>query len=213
MVIYLDGRYYGVTGIDRLFARSLDVIIRENLGSRTVQKVEARLQEKFGISLTESLEEFQKVDGVLREFFGVAVDGMEKKFLKSVCTIQSVNGEDWIVIDNPVLTGVILGSFGDDDKKKILSTLNGDALIVSQIITLCDIAQTSGYRKVNSLIDDGLLVSAGYITTSDGKKVSKYRSVFDNIKIDIVKNKITISLRLAKEDLKESTILTVCTQA
>lgn len=202
-----------MTGLDRLFAKSLDAIIRENLGSRTVQKIENRLFEKFGITLTESLEQFQKLDSVLREYFGAAADGLEQKFLKSVCTINPADGETWLVIDNPVLTGIILGSFGDDDKKKILSALNGNPLIVSQIIDLCSIAQTSGYRKVNSLIDDGLLVPSGYITTNDGKKVSKYRSVFDNIKIDIIKNKITVSLRLAKDDLSTSTVLAVCTQA
>ena len=202
-----------MTGLDRLFAKSLDAIIRENLGSRTVQKIENRLFEKFGITLTESLEQFQKLDSVLREYFGAAADGLEQKFLKSVCTINPTDGEMWLVIDNPVLTGIILGSFGDDDKKKILSALNGNPLIVSQIIDLCSIAQTSGYRKVNSLIDDGLLVPSGYITTNDGKKVSKYRSVFDNIKIDIIKNKITVSLRLAKDDLSTSTVLAVCTQA
>jgi len=202
-----------MTGLDRLFAKSLDAIIRENLGSRTVQKIENRLFEKFGITLTESLEQFQKLDSVLREYFGAAADGLEQKFLKSVCTINPTDGETWLVIDNPVLTGIILGSFGDDDKKKILSALNGNPLIVSQIIDLCSIAQTSGYRKVNSLIDDGLLVPSGYITTNDGKKVSKYRSVFDNIKIDIIKNKITVSLRLAKDDLSTSTVLAVCTQA
>lgn len=205
--------YHGMTGLDRLFAKSLDAVIRENLGSRTVQKIENRLFEKFGITLTESLEQFQKLDSVLREYFGAAADGLEQKFLKSVCTVSFTNDETWLVIDNPVLTGVILGSFGDDDKKKILGALNGNPLIVSQIIDLCSIAQTSGYRKVNALIDDGLLVPSGYITTNDGKKVSKYRSVFDNIKIDIVKNKITVSLRLAKEDIGSSTILTVCTQA
>jgi len=159
------------------------------------------------------LEQFQKLDSVLREYFGAAADGLEQKFLKSVCTVNFTNDETWLVIDNSVLTGVILGSFGDDDKKRILGALNGNPLIVSQIIDLCSIAQTSGYRKVNALIDDGLLVPSGYITTNDGKKVSKYRSVFDNIKIDIVKNKITVSLRLAKEDIGSSTILTVCTQA
>ncbi|MBM3903551.1 MAG: transcriptional regulator [Thaumarchaeota archaeon] len=159
------------------------------------------------------MEQFQKLDSVLREYFGAAADGLEQKFLKSVCTVNFTNDETWLVIDNSVLTGVILGSFGDDDKKRILGALNGNPLIVSQIIDLCSIAQTSGYRKVNALIDDGLLVPSGYITTNDGKKVSKYRSVFDNIKIDIVKNKITVSLRLAKEDIGSSTILTVCTQA
>lgn len=200
-----------MTGLDRLFAKSLDAIIRENLGDRTIQKIENRLFEKYGITLTQSIEQFQKLDAVLREYFGAAADGLEQKFLKSVCNITVSDGETWLVIDNPVLTKVILGSFGDDDKKKILSTINGNSLIISQVIELANIAQTSGYRKINALIDDGLLVPSGYVSGSDGKKIAKYRSIFDNISIDIVKNKITISLHLAKEDLQESTILTVCT--
>ena len=199
-----------MTGLDRLFSRSLDATIRENLGNRTVQKIENRLVEKFGITLPDSIEQFQKLDSVLREFFGAAADGLEQKFLKSICNIKTIDGETWIVIDNSVLSSVILGSFGDDDKKKILGALNGNSMIISQIIDLCSIAQTSGYRKINSLIDDGLLITSGYITTPDGKKVSKYRSVFDNIKIDIIKNKITVSLHLAKEEMQESTVLAVC---
>lgn len=200
-----------MTGLDRLFAKSLDAIIRENLGDRTIQKIENRLFEKYGITLTQSIEQFQKLDAVLREYFGAAADGLEQKFLKSICNFTVSDGETWLVIDNPVLTKVILGSFGDDDKKKILSTINGNSLIISQVIELANIAQTSGYRKINALIDDGLLVPSGYVSGSDGKKISKYRSIFDNINIDIVKNKITVSLHLAKEDLQESTILAVCT--
>lgn len=202
-----------MAGLDRLFAGSLDIVIRENLGDRTIQKIENRLFEKYGITLTDAVEQFQKLDAVLREFFGAAADGLEKKFLKSICNITESHGETWLVIDNPVLTRVILGSFGDDDKKNILSALNGNSLIISQIIEMSSIAQTSGYRKINSLINDGLLVPSGYITANDGKKVTKYRSIFDNIKIDIVKNKITVSLHLVKEDLQESTILAVCTHA
>lgn len=202
-----------MAGLDRLFAKSLDVIIRENLGDRSIKKIEDRLFEKYGITLTDSMEQFQKLDAVLREFFGAAADGLEQKFLKSMCNVNTPHGENWIVIDNPVLTRVILGSFGDDEKKKILGVINGNSLIISQIIDMCKIAQTSGYRKINSLIDDGLLVPSGYISTNDGKKVSKYRSIFDNLKIEIVKNKIIVALHLAKEDYVESTILAVCTQA
>lgn len=201
-----------MAGLDRLLAKSLDTIIRENLGDRTIQKIEERLFEKHGISLTQSIEQFQKLDAVLREFFGAGADGLEQRFLKSVCEIKSVNGEHLVLIENPALTKVILESFGDDDKKKILSTLNGESLIISQIIENCNIPQTSGYRKVNSLIDGGLLIPAGHISTSDGKKVTKYRSIFDNIKIDIIKNKITITLHLAKEDIGTSSVLTVCSQ-
>lgn len=202
-----------MAGLDRLFAKSLDVIIRENLGDRSIKKIEDRLFEKYGITLIDSMEQFQKLDTVLREFFGAAADGLEQKFLKSICNVNTPYGESWIVIDNPVLTRVILGSFGDDEKKKILGAINGNSLIISQIIEMCEIAQTSGYRKINSLIDDGLLVPSGYIATNDGKRVSKYRSIFDNIKIEIVKNRITIALHLAKEDYIESTVLSVCTQA
>ena len=201
-----------MAGLDRLFAKSLDVIIRENLGDRSIQKIENRLFEKYGITLVDSMEQFQKLDAVLREFFGAAADGLEKKFLKSICNVESQYGENWLVIDNPVLTRVILGSFGDDEKKKILSALNGNSLIISQIIEMCEIAQTSGYRKVNSLIDDGLLIPSGHTITSDGKRVSKYRSIFDNIRIDIVMSTVSIRLRLIKNDYLTSSILSTCHQ-
>lgn len=201
-----------MAGLDRLLAKSLDAIIRENLGDKTIQKIEGRLFEKHGISLTQSIEQFQKLDAVLREFFGAGADGLEQRFFKSVCDLKVVNGENWIMIDNPALTKIILESFGDDDKKKIQSTLNGESLIISQIIEKCAIPQTSGYRKINSLIDDGLLIPAGHISTNDGKRVTKYRSIFDNIKIDIIKNKITVTLHLTKEDLGSSSVFAVCSQ-
>lgn len=200
-------------GIDRLLSKSLDATIRDNLGDKAIQKIENRLFEKYGISLMQSIEQFQKLDVVLREFFGSGADGLERKFLQNICDVKVVNGLNFISIGNPNLTKIILESFGDDDKKKILSTLSEHTLITSQIIEKCSIPQTSGYRKVNSLIDVGLLVPSGYVTTNDGKKVIKYRSVFDNLKIDIVKNKVTVGVNLVKEDFDESSVLSVCTQA
>jgi len=199
-----------VAGLDRLLAKSMDSLIRENLGDVTTQKIENRLFEKYGLSLTQSIEEFHKLDAVLREFFGAGADGVEQRVLKSVCEVKLANGGGQILIDNPVLTKIILESFGDEDKKKILGELNSEPLIISKIITNCKMPQTSGYRKINALIDDGLLVPAGYIVADDGKKITKYRSIFDKIKIDIVKSKITITLELARKDLDKSSVLTVC---
>jgi len=201
-----------VAGLDKLLSKHLDKVIRENLGDKTVLKIESRLFEKYGTTLSESIEQFQKLDVVLREFFGAGADGLEKRFLESLCEIKTANNTNWISIDSPVLTKIILESFGDDDKKKILSTLSHEVLIISQIIEKCSIAQTSGYRKINSLINDGLLIPSGYITTTDGKKVTKYRSIFNNINIEIVKNKINVSLYLPEDDFDTSSILTVCSQ-
>jgi len=199
-----------MVGLDRLLAKSLDSTIRDNLGDKTIQKIENRLFEKYGISLTQSIEQFSKLDAVLREFFGAGADGLEQKFLKSACNIKLIDGDRWVTLENQNLTKIILESFGDDDKKKILSTLNGESLIISQIIEKCNIPQTSGYRKINSLIDDGLLTVAGFVSMPDGKKVSKYRTIFDNVKIDIIKNRITVSIHLAKKDFENSSILSVC---
>jgi predicted transcriptional regulator len=201
----------GMAGLDRLLAKSLDSTIRENLGDRTVQKIEERLFEKYGISLTQAIEQFQKLDAVLREFFGAGADGLEQRFLKDVCEIKVSNDEVWAYIENQNLTKIILESFGDDDKKKILGSINDEPMLISQIIETCNIPQTSGYRKINSLIDAGLLIPSGYTITSDGKRVTKYKSVFDNIKIDIIRNKITVALHLQK-GLGTSSVLTVCAQ-
>lgn len=200
-----------MAGLDRLLAKSLDLTIRENLGDKTVQKIEERLFEKYGISLTQSIEQFQKLDAVLREFFGAGADGLEQRFLNNICEVKSVNNEHWVQIENPELTKIILESFGDDDKKKILATLNEEPMLISQILDICKIPQTSGYRKVNSLIEGGLLVPAGFVITPDGKRVTKYLSIFDNIRIDIIKNKISVSLHLQK-GLSTSSVLTVCAQ-
>jgi hypothetical protein len=201
-----------VVGLDRLLAKSLDALIRENLGNVTIQKIENRLFEKYGLSLTQSIEQFHKLDAVLREFFGAGADGIEHRVLKSVCEVKLANGQGQILIEDPTLTKIILESFGDEDKKKILGVLNSEPLIISQVITNCNIPQTSGYRKVNALINDGLLAPSGHVTAPDGKKVTKYKSIFDNIKIDIIKNKIIITLNLSKKDLDSSSILSVCTQ-
>ena len=73
-----------MVGFDHLLAKSLNEIVKENLGVKTSKKIEDRLFEKFGISLTQSIEEFDKLDLVLREFFGKGADGLERNFFKDL---------------------------------------------------------------------------------------------------------------------------------
>jgi hypothetical protein len=79
--------------------------------------------------------------------------------------------------------------------------------IVSEVLSMCNLPQTSGYRKINSMISDGLLTIEGYITTSDGKRVNKYVSIFENIKIDIVKNNVTVKVKLKTNSIKNSLLI------
>ena len=203
--------FHIMSGLDTLIAKSLDCTIKENLGKKTLQKVEERLFEKYGINLTQSIEDFTKLDTVLREFFGDGAEGLEKQFLENIVTLEETKVQDpnWVAIEDSSLAKLILESFGDEDKKNILNTVLDESRIISEILEIAHIPQTSGYRKVNSLIDNGLLVAQGHVITHDGKKVSKYKSIFENVTINIEKNKVIVRVLLANESIQKSSIIKV----
>ena len=200
-----------MSGLDTLIAKSLDTTIKENLGKSTLQKVEQRLFEKYGINLTQSIEDFTKLDSVLREFFGDGTEGLEKQFLENIVTIEEAKNNDpnWVAIEDHSLAKRILEAFGDEDKKNIMNTVLDEPKIISEILEIAQIPQTSGYRKVNSLIDNGLLIVQGHTTTYDGKKVNRYKSIFNNVTINIEKNKVIVKVLLVQESIEKSSIIQV----
>lgn len=199
-----------MSGLDRLLAVSLQKTIEKNLGEEATKKIENRLFEKFGLSLTQAVEEFQKIDLVLREYFGSGADGLEKQFLKNICKVKSrKSGSNWFTIEDENIAKIILEAYGDEDKAKILNSVLDDEKIISSILKECKIPQTSGYRKINSLIEKGLLIVKGTEMSHDGRRVNRYISLFDNIRINVDKNKITIDIQLLKPNFNDSSILQV----
>src|SRR5437879_10635594 len=91
-----------MSGLDTLIAKSLDLTIKENLGKSTLQKVEQRLFEKYGINLTQSIEDFAKLDNILREFFGDGAEVLEKQFLENIVTMEETknNEPNWVAIED-----------------------------------------------------------------------------------------------------------------
>jgi len=199
-----------MSGIDHLLASVLEAVILKNLGVRACQKIQNRLYEKFGITILEAIEQFQTIDSILRELFGKGADGLERKFLDSVCTLKSEKtSERWLSINDKEIMQVILESIGDEDKKRILLTTAQEPKITYDILKKCNIPQTSGYRKINSLIDSGLLYQSEYVIGNDGKKISKYLSTFSNLKINVKEGEFYVDIQLNEDQLKESTILQV----
>jgi len=196
-------------GLDNLLVPSLRKSIEENLGKETLNKIEDRLMERHGLGLVQAIKDFNKFDSVLREFFGAGADGLEQKFLQKIVEIESSkqSSSNWISMKDPELSKVFLESFADQDKKAILGSVMDDPLIIAKILENCKIPQTSGYRKINFLINNGLLVSNGFELAQDGKKVKKYETIFDNVKVDIVKNDVAVKVQLKKSLLAESSIL------
>jgi len=194
-------------GLDNLLVPSLRKSIEENLGKETLNKIEERLMERYGLGLVQAIQNFDKFDSVLREFFGS--DGLEQKFLQKIVEVEKSKQTDsnWIHMKDPELSRVFLESFADPDKKAILGSVMDTPLIIAQILETCSIPQTSGYRKINYLINNGLLVANGFELAHDGKKVKKYETIFDNVKVDIVKNDIAVRVQLKNTLLNESSIL------
>ncbi|MFB5604677.1 MAG: hypothetical protein ACE5R7_00130 [Nitrosarchaeum sp.] len=197
-----------MTGFDHIIARSLSNVIEKNLGEKTVQKIERRLFEKFGISWNLALEDFEKIDFVLKELFGeIGALGLERKFCESIFDLKvKKTDEGWITISDPIINSNIIQTFGDLEKKKIIESVITTPKIIYEIIKECELPQTSGYRKVNSLIDDGYLIATEF-EIKENKKIFKYMHIFKNIKIDINSNKFKVSVQINNIELEKSSFL------
>jgi hypothetical protein len=200
-----------MSGLDTLISKSLESTLKENLGEQTYQQIEKRIFERHGIGLSKAVEDFQKIDYVLREFFGSSADNIEKQIIDKIVILEQTQSDEkrWITIENQSLTKTVLESLGDEDKKNIINSVIGEPRIISEILEINKIPQTSGYRKVNSLIQNGMLIPHGFMITHDGKRVTKYKSIFENISIDIVKNKVIVKVLPTKESIRKSHIMQI----
>lgn len=197
-------------GIDNLLVPSLRKQIEENLGVEKLKKIEQRLIERHGMNMVQAVKDFHKLDSVLREFFGVNADEIETKSLLKVIELERTEKkEEWITIQDQELSKIFLDTLGDKDKKKILGTVLNKSLIVSDILKESKIPQTSGYRKINSMILNGILISNGFELSKDNKKIKKYETVFQNIKMDIQENGMIVKIQLKKHLLTNSVIFQI----
>jgi hypothetical protein len=196
-----------MTEIDQLFASALEKIIRENLGETTFHSIQNRLFEKYGISITQSIKEFEKLDSVLTEFFGSGAKGLEKRFLEKICKIKSKKDleEKRLTILESSINQSILKAFSDDEMSKILNASIGEPWTISEILEKLEIPKTSGYRKINILIKEGLLIKVGQDFTENRRSVDKYKSLFDNVNIDF-SNKVTVNVQFTPEVIMKSSI-------
>lgn len=194
---------------DRFLASALETVIKDDLGLRTYKKVEKRILEKYGLEMINAIKNFHEIDVVLREYFGKGADKIEKKFLEHVIGYSKENKNSWITIYDQKLANLILESFGDPDKKKILEYSFNQPTSIMNILESCNIPKTSGYRLTNELVKNGLLVETSFNTTKEGKRVGKYTSLFDQIKINIGRNILHVQILMNPDFLKTSNIINV----
>lgn len=108
------------------------------------------------------------------------------------------NVDEWIDIKDQDVAKIILEAYADDEKKLILATFIDAPKLPSAVLEKFDISQTSCYRKINLLLESGLIIKKGFSVVHNGRKLVKYISVFENLQIKIMKNKIIVKVRLNK---------------
>ena len=210
LIIELQLNFLLKSSIDNLLSNSLRRQIQKNLGLEKLEEIENRLIERHGMNLVQAIKDFYKLDSVLREFFGVQADEIETKILRNIVGFDKASkNKEFLTIQDPDLSKIFIETFGDEDKKAILGTVLDKSLIVADILKESNLPQTSGYRKINSLISDGFLISTGHEFSKDGKKIKKYETVFQNIKMEIKENEIHVKIQLKKELLSDSTIFSI----
>ena len=109
-----------------------------------------------------------------------------------------------IIIVNLSLADLILELFSEPDTRKIISTLLENEYTIPQILKESKVPKTSGYRKIENLITNGLIIESGKIL-SESKKISKLQCVFQEIKLDIKKEKVTVIGVISKKMFEKST--------
>ncbi|MDX1373587.1 MAG: hypothetical protein R3321_14035, partial [Nitrososphaeraceae archaeon] len=114
--------------------------------------------------------------------------------------------DNWYSLSDSYVNAIILQAFGDPEKKKIIESVSDTPKIIADILKESNLPQTSGYRKINSLIEEGLLYVAGHLNR-DNKKINQYVCPFSNLRINIEKNKVMVDIQLTELEQNNSMII------
>jgi hypothetical protein len=192
-----------MAGIDRMISSSLSAEIKKELDLEILKKVERELFLEHGMSIKLAVENFDKFEKVLKNNSNLDVKKFEKDCIEKIIKIKN-NGEKYsIAILDSDLKNLILELFGEIESRKIISSLLENEYTIPQILKESKVPKTSGYRKIENLILNGLLIESGKIL-SESKKISKLQCVLQEIKLDIKKGKIEITGVISKKMFEKS---------
>ncbi|TRZ69765.1 MAG: transcriptional regulator, partial [Nitrosopumilaceae archaeon] len=125
-----------------------------------------------------------------------------------IIKIKKTDKDYSVKIIDQKLIDLILELCGDSETRKIIICLFENDLTIPQILKESKVPKTSGYRKIENLIINGLILESGKVL-SESKKISKYKCVFDEIKIGMKKNDIIIQGVINKKTFDKSTSINI----
>ena len=115
----------------------------------------------------------------------------EKDCIAKILKVKKRDDKFLVTIIDSNLRDLIIELFGEVETRKIISTLLENEYTIPQILKESKVPKTSGYRKVENLILHGLIIESGKVL-SESKKISKLQCVFQEIRLEIKKDKFGI---------------------
>ena len=193
-----------MSGIDRMLATALSCEIKKDLDLEVLKHTERELFLEHGMSIKLSIEHFHKFTSVLRKNSTIDVMRFEKDCIGKVIKVKKRDDKFLVTIVDSNLRDLILELFGEVETRKIISTLLENEYTIPQILKESKVPKTSGYRKIENLILHGLIIESGKVL-SESKKISKLQCVFQEIRLEIKKDKIGIIGIVNKKMFEKST--------
>ena len=65
-----------------------------------------------------------------------------------------------------------------------------------EILDKLDIPFTSGYRKISSLVQDGILVESRILKKRYYKKIMEYTTILESVKVELVNGNRTVFIKI-----------------
>ena len=194
-----------MNSLDKIVANGFREMLENDLGVVVYKKIEHEVNDAYGISMLEAVEDFVKLDLVLRKFFGKHSTSIESKIFKKILSVdKNTKKESTITIKDPKVAKKIFESYGDPAKKAILDILLDEPKSISEAIVQSKLPKTSTYSRVKEMILDGLLTTVGQTSASDGRKVREYATTFDEAAFKVHREGITVNVNIQSRFLKDS---------
>ena len=194
-----------MSGIDRLVSHDLTLEIKNNLNKDNLSKIERDLFFNDGMSIKLAIEHFEKLLILLKKNTEFDIEHFYEKHLKKIMQITKFENNFELKITSQRLSELIFNYFGDPESRAILLTVMSRSLTVPEILKKSKVLKSPGYRKIENMLLDGVIVDLGRVI-SNQKRVSQYRCIFDKLSFLIKKDTYFVEGVINSKIFKQSSL-------
>ena len=198
-----------MAGIDELISKSLTEVIKNNLDPLIEKKVKMRLFKKYGLSINQAIKDFSKLDEILKNVLRSDASNFEQKCLAEIISIKNQKTSIIVTLKDKNLINLVLEIFGDSEYRNIIEYSFAKPLLITEIIDLCEISKTSGYRKINFLVRNGFLVQEGKELTVKRRTIEKFTTIFQKINFEMNKKNNFVKFVIPQKIFEQSSSIQI----